>query len=58
MAFRGLLMLKAIGDCSLGRLITFYPSLTPQAICDTPSTVSEMRGAPSMLHANDDTKTR
>jgi hypothetical protein len=46
--------LKAIGGCSLGRLIIFYPSLIPRAIYDTPSTVGEMRGAPSTLHANDD----
>jgi hypothetical protein len=58
MAFRGLLMLKSIGDCSLGRLITFYPSLIPQAICGTPSTIGETRGAPSMLRANNDTKMR
>jgi hypothetical protein len=58
MASRGLQMLKAIGGCSLGRLITFYLSLIPQAICGTPSTVGETRGAPSMLRANDDTKTR
>jgi hypothetical protein len=50
-------MLKAIGGYSLGQLITFYPSLIPQAICDTPSTVDETRGAPSMLRANDDMKT-
>jgi hypothetical protein len=34
------------------------PSLIPRAICDMPSTVGETRGAPSMLRANDDTKTR
>jgi hypothetical protein len=58
MVSHGLRMLKAIGGCSLGQLITFYPSLIPQAICGTPSTVDEMRGAPSMLHANDGAKTR
>jgi hypothetical protein len=51
-------MLKAIGGCSLGRLIIFYPSLIPRAICDTPSTVGEMRGAPSTLPANDDMRMR
>jgi hypothetical protein len=35
-------------------LIIFYPSLIPQTICGTPSTVGEMRGAPSTLHTNDD----
>ena len=58
MASHGLRMLKAIGGCSLGQLIIFYPSLIPQAIYGTPSTVSEMHEAPSMLRANDDTKTR
>jgi hypothetical protein len=51
-------MLKAIGGFSLGQLITFYPSLIPQAICGTPSTVGEMHGAPSTLRANDDMKMR
>jgi hypothetical protein len=51
-------MLKAIGDCLLERLITFYPSLIPRATYDTPSTVGETRGAPSTLRATDDTKTR
>jgi hypothetical protein len=51
-------MLKAIGGCSLGRLIIFYPSLIPRAICNTPSTVGEMHGAPSTLRTNDDMKMR
>jgi hypothetical protein len=51
-------MLKAIGDCSLGRLIIFYPSLIPQAICGTPSTVGGTRRAPSTLHVNDDMRMR
>jgi hypothetical protein len=51
-------MLKAIGGCSLGRLITLYPSLIPRAICGTPSTVGEMRGAPSTLHVSDDMRMR
>jgi hypothetical protein len=58
MASHGLRMLKAIDGCSLGQLITFYPSLIPQAICGTPSTVGEMHGAPSMLCTNDDMKMR
>jgi hypothetical protein len=51
-------MLKAIGGCSLGRLIIFYPSLIPQAIYSTPSTIGGTRGAPSMLHVNDDMRMR
>jgi hypothetical protein len=58
MASPGLQMLKAIGGCSLGQLIIFYPSLIPRAICGTPSTVGEMHRAPSMLHTNDDMKMR
>jgi hypothetical protein len=46
--------LKAIGGCSLGRLIIFYPSLISRAIYGTPSTVGGTREAPSTLHANDD----
>jgi hypothetical protein len=33
---------RAIDDCSLGQLITFYLSLIHRVICDTPSTVGEM----------------
>jgi hypothetical protein len=51
-------MLKAIGGCSIGQLIIFYPSLIPRAICGTPSTVGEMHRAPSTLRANDDMKMR
>jgi hypothetical protein len=51
-------MLKAIGDCSLGQLIIFYPSLIPRAICGMPSTVGEMHGTPSTLRVNDDMKMR
>jgi hypothetical protein len=58
MASPGLQTLKAIGGCSPGRLIIFYPSLIPQAICGTPSIVDEMHGAPSKLRANDDMKMR
>jgi hypothetical protein len=58
MASLGLQTLKAIGGCSLGRLIIFYPSLIPQAFCSMPSTVGGTHGAPSMLHANDDMRMR
>jgi hypothetical protein len=58
MASPGLQTLKAIGGCSLGRLIIFYPSLIPRAICGTPSTVTEMRGAPSTFRANDNMRMR
>jgi hypothetical protein len=53
----GLQTLKAIGDCSLMRLIIFYLSLILRAIYGTPSTVGGTRGAPSMLHANNDMRT-
>jgi hypothetical protein len=58
MASHGLRMLKAIGGCSLGQLITFYPSLIPRVTYDTPSTVGRTHGAPSMLHVTDDTRMR
>jgi hypothetical protein len=58
MASPGLRMLKVIGGYSLEQLITFYPSLIPQVTYDMPSTVGETHRAPSMLHANDDTKMR
>jgi hypothetical protein len=58
MASPGLWTLRAIGGCSLGQLIIFCLSLILQAIYDMPSTVGEMHGAPSMLRANDDTRTR
>jgi hypothetical protein len=58
MASRGFRTLKAIGGCLLGQLITFYISLIPRATYDTLSTVDETCGAPSTLHATDDTKTR
>jgi hypothetical protein len=51
-------MLKAISGCSLERLIIFYPSLIPQAICGTPSTVSGTCRAPSTLRVNDDMRMR
>jgi hypothetical protein len=49
---------RAISGCSLGQLIIFYLSLILRAIYDTPSIVGETHGAPSMLHANDHTRTR
>jgi hypothetical protein len=58
MASPRLWTLRAIGGCSLGQLIIFYLSLILQVIYDTPSTVGGTRGAPSTLHANDDTRTR
>ena len=49
---------RAIGRYSLGQLIIFYLSPIHRAIYDMPSTVSGTHGAPSMLHANDDTRMR
>jgi hypothetical protein len=49
---------RAIGGCSLGQLTIFYLSLILRAIYDTPSTVDGTRGAPSMLRANGDMRTR
>jgi hypothetical protein len=49
---------RAIGDCSLEQPTTFYHLLIRRAIYDTPSTVGGTHGAPSMLHANNDTRTR
>jgi hypothetical protein len=54
----GLQTLKAIDGCSLERLIIFYLSLILRAIYGMPSTVGGTRGAPSMLHVNDDMRTR
>jgi hypothetical protein len=54
----GLQALKAINGFSLGRLIIFYLSLILRAIYGTPSTIGGTRGAPSMLHTNDDMRTR
>jgi hypothetical protein len=58
MASPGLRTPRAIGGCSLGQLIIFWLSLILRAIYDTPSTVGGTHGAPSMLRANDDTRTR
>jgi hypothetical protein len=58
MASPGLQTPRATGDCSLGQLTIFYLSLILRAIYDTPSIVDGTRGAPSMLRANDDMRTR
>jgi hypothetical protein len=58
MAFPELQTLRAIGGCSLGQLIIFCLSLILRAIYGTPSIVGGMRGAPSMLCASDDMRTR
>jgi hypothetical protein len=49
---------RAIGGCSLKQPTTFCHSLIHRAIYDTPLTVGGMRGAPSTLRVNDDTRTR
>jgi hypothetical protein len=49
---------RAISGCSLGQLIIFYLSPIHRAIYNMPSTVGGTHGAPSMLHANNDTRTR
>jgi hypothetical protein len=53
-----LLTSRAIGDCSLKQPTIFYLSLTRRTTYDTPSTAAGMREAPSMLHVNDDMRTR
>jgi hypothetical protein len=58
MASPGLQTPRAIGGCSLGQPIIFYLSLIHQVIYDMPSTVGGTHRAPSMLHANDDMRTR
>jgi hypothetical protein len=58
MASPGLQTLRAISGCSLEQPTTFCHSLIRRAIYDTPSTVGGTHGAPSTLHANDDTRTR
>jgi hypothetical protein len=58
MASPGLQTPRAIGGCSLGQLIIFWLSLILRAIYDTPSIVDGTLRAPSMLHVNDDTRTR
>jgi hypothetical protein len=49
---------RATDDCSLKQATIFYLSLTRRTIYDTPSTVTETRGAPSMPRVNDDMRTR
>jgi hypothetical protein len=49
---------RAIGGCSLRQLIIFYLSPIHRVIYDTPSTVGGTHGAPSMLRANDNMRTR
>jgi hypothetical protein len=58
MASPRLQTLRAIDSCSLGQLIIFCLSLILRTIYDTPSIVDGTRAAPSMLCANDDTRTR
>jgi hypothetical protein len=58
MASPGLRTPRAISGCSLGQLIIFYLSANHRAIYDMPSTVGGTHGAPSMLHANNDTRMR
>jgi hypothetical protein len=58
MASPRLQTLRAIGGCSLGQLIIFCLSLILRAIYGTPSIVGGMHKAPSMLHANDNMRTR
>jgi hypothetical protein len=54
----GLQTPRDIGGYSLEQLIIFCLSLILRAIYDTPSIVDGTRRAPSMLRANDDTRTR
>jgi hypothetical protein len=49
---------RAIDDCSPKQTTIFYLSLTRRTTYDTPSTSAGTRGAPSMLHVNDDMRTR
>jgi hypothetical protein len=58
MASLGLQTPRDIGGYSLGQLIIFYLSPIHRVIYDTPSIVGGTQGAPSTLHANDDTRTR
>jgi hypothetical protein len=54
----GLQTPRAISGCLLGQPTTFCLSLIHRAIYDTPSIVGGTHGAPSMLRANDDMRTR
>jgi hypothetical protein len=58
MASPGLQTPRDIGGFSLGQLTIFCFSLILRAIYDTPSIVDGMHGAPTMLRANDDMRTR
>jgi hypothetical protein len=58
MSSPGLQTPRAIGGCLLGQPTTFCLSLILRAIYDMPSIVGGTHGAPSMLHANDDMRTR
>jgi hypothetical protein len=58
MDFLGLPTLRATDACSPRQPTIFYRLLTRRTIYDTPSTVAEMREAPSMLRANGGTRTR
>jgi hypothetical protein len=58
MVFPELRTLRAIGNCSLGRLIILYLSPTRRAFSGTPSTVVGTRRAPSTPRANDGTRKR
>jgi hypothetical protein len=49
---------RAIDDCSPKRPTIFYLLLTRRTICDAPSIVAGTHEAPSMLHVNDDMRTR
>jgi hypothetical protein len=51
-------MSRAIDGCLLRQPTTFCLSLILRAIYDTPSIVGGTHRAPSMLHANDDMRTR
>jgi hypothetical protein len=58
MASPGLPTPRVTGGYSLKQPIIFYPSLTRRTIYDTPSTVGGTHGAPSMLRASGDMRTR
>jgi hypothetical protein len=58
MDFLGLPTLRATDACSHRQPTIFYRLLTHRTIYDTPSTVAEMREAPSMLRANGGMRTR
>jgi hypothetical protein len=53
MASLGLRTPRAIGDCLLGQLITFYLSLIHRVIYDTPSIVGETHASRERRHENE-----